>query len=89
MQGNIRCAVVITYMTLYAVSANARTDPSALRQRTENMIAELNTVVATRNREEIGKALKSLLADQAHVRLEITYPPIIEGYSMPAEVQGF
>jgi hypothetical protein len=41
MQGNIRCAVVITYMTLYAVSANARTDPSALRQRTENMIAEL------------------------------------------------
>jgi hypothetical protein len=48
-----------------------------------------HTVVATRNREEIGKALKSLLADQAHVRLEITYPPIMEGYIMPAEVQDF
>jgi hypothetical protein len=89
MQVNIRCAVAITCMTWYAVSANARTDPSALRQRTENMIAELNTVVATRNRQEIGKTLKSLLADQAHVRLEITYPPIVEGSSAPVGAQDF
>ena len=62
--------------------------PMVLRHKTEHALVTFNRAVATHDRAKISEALKTLLAPQAHIKLEISFfSPLKQ--NVPATVQDF
>lgn len=62
--------------------------PMALKHKTEHTLAVLNVAVDTQDRAKIANELKTLLAEQARIKLEIFFPSLPQ-HNAPPVVQDF